>query len=138
VAAILWLNSSNDKKDASKEEGVLETKTPKDCEIPAFAKALGHEDKFAYDTEFYNKLDKLFPHTDARSWYKGKPEKIKSVGEMNATLQGGKTPAKKRGHLKQKHPRIVKFQLLQKRLDMKTSGYYITVVHQEKTLRTFA
>jgi hypothetical protein len=27
VAAILWLNSSNDKKDASKEEGVLETKT---------------------------------------------------------------------------------------------------------------
>jgi hypothetical protein len=39
---------------------------------------------------------------------------------------------KKRGYLKQKHPRIVKFQLLQKRLDMKTSGYYITVVHQEK------
>jgi hypothetical protein len=28
------------------------------------------------------------PHTDARSWYEGKPEKIKSVGEMNATLQG--------------------------------------------------
>jgi hypothetical protein len=28
----------------------------------------------AYDTEFYNKLDKLFPHTDARSWYEGKPE----------------------------------------------------------------
>ncbi len=46
VAAILWLNSSNDKKDASKEEGVLETKTPKDCEIPAFAKAIGHEDKW--------------------------------------------------------------------------------------------
>jgi hypothetical protein len=35
VAAILWLNSSNDKKDASKEEGVLKTKIPKDCEIPA-------------------------------------------------------------------------------------------------------
>ena len=46
VAAILWLNSSNDKKDASKEEGVLKTKIPKDCEIPAFAKALGHEDKW--------------------------------------------------------------------------------------------
>ena len=42
----------------------------------------------AYDTEFYEKLDKLFPHTDAKSWYVGKPEKIKSVGEMNATLQG--------------------------------------------------
>jgi hypothetical protein len=36
VAAILWLNSSNDKKDASKEVEALETKTPKDCEIPAF------------------------------------------------------------------------------------------------------
>jgi hypothetical protein len=46
VAAILWLNSSNDKKDASKEEGVLETKKTKGCEIPAFAKALGHEDKW--------------------------------------------------------------------------------------------
>lgn len=42
----------------------------------------------AYDTEFYEKLDKLFPHTDAKSWYVGKPTKIKQVGEMNATLQG--------------------------------------------------
>lgn len=42
----------------------------------------------AYDTEFYEKLGKLFPHTDAKSWYEGNPEKIKSVGEMNATLQG--------------------------------------------------
>lgn len=41
-----------------------------------------------YDTEFYEKLPFLFPHTDAKSWYVGKPEKIKSVGEMNATLQG--------------------------------------------------
>ncbi len=42
----------------------------------------------AYDTEFYEKLPFLFPHTDAKSWYEGKPDKIKSVGEMNATLQG--------------------------------------------------
>ncbi len=42
----------------------------------------------SYDTEFYEKLDYLFPHTDAKSWYAGKPDKIKSVGEMNATLQG--------------------------------------------------
>ncbi len=41
-----------------------------------------------YDTEFYEKLDYLFPHTDAKSWYAGKPEKIKSAGTMNATLQG--------------------------------------------------
>ncbi|BBB24262.1 conserved hypothetical protein [Isorropodon fossajaponicum endosymbiont JTNG4] len=42
----------------------------------------------SYDIEFYNKLPLLFPHTDAKSWYQGKPEKIKSAGEMNATLQG--------------------------------------------------
>jgi len=42
----------------------------------------------SYDTEFYEKLPFLFPHTDARSWYAGNPEKIKSAGEMNATLQG--------------------------------------------------
>ena len=42
----------------------------------------------SYDIEFYEKLDYLFPHTDAKSWYKGKPDKIKAVGEMNATLQG--------------------------------------------------
>ncbi|MDC9714405.1 MAG: malonic semialdehyde reductase [Gammaproteobacteria bacterium] len=42
----------------------------------------------AYDTEFYEKLPFLFPHTDAKSWYEGKPDKIKSAGEMNATLQG--------------------------------------------------
>lgn len=42
----------------------------------------------SYDIEFYEKLPFLFPHTDARSWYAGKPEKIKSAGEMNATLQG--------------------------------------------------
>ncbi|BAS68176.1 malonic semialdehyde reductase [Bathymodiolus septemdierum thioautotrophic gill symbiont] len=41
-----------------------------------------------YDTEFYEKLDYLFPHTDAKSWYQGKPEKITEVGLMNATLQG--------------------------------------------------
>lgn len=42
----------------------------------------------SYDTEFYEKLDYLFPHTDAKSWYEGKPDKITSVGSMNATLQG--------------------------------------------------
>ncbi len=41
-----------------------------------------------YDVEFYEKLPFLFPHMDARSWYTGNPEKIKSAGEMNATLQG--------------------------------------------------
>lgn len=43
----------------------------------------------SYDTEFYEKLPYLFPHTDAKSWYEGKPDKITSSGSMNATLQGG-------------------------------------------------
>lgn len=42
----------------------------------------------SYDIEFYEKLPFLFPHTDARSWYAGNDAKIKSAGEMNATLQG--------------------------------------------------
>ena len=42
-----------------------------------------------YDTEFYQKLPFLFPHTDAKSWYAGKPDKIKTAAELNATLQGG-------------------------------------------------
>ena len=42
----------------------------------------------AYDLEFYEKLPKLFPHTDARSWYAGKPEKIKETAFRNGTLQG--------------------------------------------------
>ena len=42
----------------------------------------------SYDVEFYEKLPFLFPHADAKSWYAGNPAKIKSAGEMNATLQG--------------------------------------------------
>ena len=42
----------------------------------------------AYDTEFYEKLPKLFPHTDARSWFAGKPAHIESSAFRNGTLQG--------------------------------------------------
>ena len=42
----------------------------------------------AMDLNFHDKLPELFPHTDARSWYAGKPEKIKAVAEKNSTLQG--------------------------------------------------
>ena len=41
-----------------------------------------------YDLEFYEHLPKLFPHTDARSWYAGQPEKIKETAFRNGTLQG--------------------------------------------------
>ena len=41
-----------------------------------------------YDLDFYEHLPKLFPHTDARSWFAGKPEKIKETAFRNGTLQG--------------------------------------------------
>ena len=41
-----------------------------------------------YDLEFYQKLPFLFPHTNAKSWYEGKEQKLKFTAELNATLQG--------------------------------------------------
>ncbi len=40
------------------------------------------------DMEFYEKLPKLFPHTDARSWFAGKPDKIRETAFRNSSLQG--------------------------------------------------
>jgi 3-hydroxypropanoate dehydrogenase len=40
------------------------------------------------DLEFYEQLPRLFPHTDARSWYVGKPEKILDTAFRNSSLQG--------------------------------------------------
>jgi 3-hydroxypropanoate dehydrogenase len=42
----------------------------------------------AMDMEFYEQLPKLFPHTDARSWYVGKPDKIQVTAMRNSSLQG--------------------------------------------------
>jgi 3-hydroxypropanoate dehydrogenase len=43
----------------------------------------------AYDTEFYEKLSFLAPHSkDARSWFAGKPAAIEETGFRNSTLQG--------------------------------------------------
>ena len=42
----------------------------------------------AYDVEFHEKLPKLFPHTDARSWFAGKPELILTTAFRNGTLGG--------------------------------------------------
>ena len=41
-----------------------------------------------YDTEFYEKLPKLFPHIDARSWFAGNPALIQSTAFRNGSLQG--------------------------------------------------
>jgi 3-hydroxypropanoate dehydrogenase len=40
------------------------------------------------DMEFYEQLPKLFPHTDARSWYAGKDAKIFDAAFRNSSLQG--------------------------------------------------
>lgn len=42
----------------------------------------------AQDMEFYEKLPDLFPHTDARSWFVGKPDYIASTAFRNSSLQG--------------------------------------------------
>ncbi len=42
----------------------------------------------AMDLEFYERLPFLFPHTDARSWFAGKPEKILDSANLNTALQG--------------------------------------------------
>ncbi|AHB48275.1 malonic semialdehyde reductase [Hyphomicrobium nitrativorans NL23] len=40
------------------------------------------------DLEFYEHLPKLFPHTDAKSWFTGKPEHARETAFRNGTLQG--------------------------------------------------
>lgn len=41
-----------------------------------------------YDMAFYENLPRLFPHTDAKSWFVGKDELIESTAFRNGTLQG--------------------------------------------------
>tara|TARA_Y100001936_G_C15983751_1_gene618273 strand:- start:567 stop:1196 length:630 start_codon:yes stop_codon:yes gene_type:complete len=40
------------------------------------------------DMEFYEKLPKLFPQTDAKSWFEGNDEMIKDAALRNTALQG--------------------------------------------------
>jgi 3-hydroxypropanoate dehydrogenase len=41
-----------------------------------------------YDLEFHRHLPKLFPHTDARSWFEGNDQKLFETAFRNGTLQG--------------------------------------------------
>ncbi|SFV38033.1 malonic semialdehyde reductase [Hyphomicrobium facile] len=43
----------------------------------------------AYDLNFYEALPKLFPHTDAKSWFTGKKQHADTTAFRNGTLQGG-------------------------------------------------
>lgn len=40
------------------------------------------------DMTFYERLQQLFPHTNARSWFTGKPEHIAATAFRNSSLQG--------------------------------------------------
>lgn len=42
----------------------------------------------AYDLEFYEKLPRLYPQTDARSWYVGNQPLIDTTAFRNGSLQG--------------------------------------------------
>ena len=42
----------------------------------------------AYDLAFYEHLDKLFPHDDARPWFEGKEDHIRTSAFRNGSLQG--------------------------------------------------
>jgi 3-hydroxypropanoate dehydrogenase len=42
-----------------------------------------------HDMHFYDKLPKLFPHTDARSWFVGNEKLAETTAFRNGTLQGG-------------------------------------------------
>lgn len=42
---------------------------------------------FGHDLEFYEKLPRLFPHADARSWFVGNDELIRTAAFRNGTLQ---------------------------------------------------
>jgi len=43
----------------------------------------------AWDTEFHEKLPKLFPHRDMRSMFHGKPDLIEATAFRNSSLEGG-------------------------------------------------
>ncbi|MGA8541532.1 MAG: malonic semialdehyde reductase [Terriglobales bacterium] len=43
----------------------------------------------AYDTEFYEKFPKLFPHADMRPYFVGNPALIEETAFRNSSLQGG-------------------------------------------------
>ncbi|HXI85965.1 MAG TPA: malonic semialdehyde reductase [Parvularculaceae bacterium] len=42
----------------------------------------------AYDMEYYENLPRLFPHTDAKSWFVGNDALIKTTAFRNGSLQG--------------------------------------------------
>lgn len=76
---IVWLKSQEAKdKLAAHASG---SNTPKIKAAPVAAVV-------GMDMEFYEKLPELFPHADARSWFTGNEELIRTTAFRNSTLQG--------------------------------------------------
>lgn len=73
-------------KSNSAKEKLLEGVAPGNLEKTRVAPVTAI---LAEDIEFYEKLSKLFPHTDAKSWFAGNKPLIEKTSFRNATLQGG-------------------------------------------------
>jgi len=74
----------------------LETEAAKARLLPALAPLNVEKTKTApvtvivvWDTEFYEKLPRLFPHADMRSFFAGKPALIEETAFRNSSLEGG-------------------------------------------------
>lgn len=76
---ILFL-TSNESKERLKPF-LMEANQEKSMSAPVVA-IIGH------DLKFHDHLPKLFPHTDAKSWFEGNPTLIAETAFRNGTLQG--------------------------------------------------
>jgi 3-hydroxypropanoate dehydrogenase len=78
-ARIVWVTSP----EAKERLAVLTSSTNADKIRKAPVTAI-----IGMDMEFYEKLPRLFPHADARSWFVGNQAMIESGAFRNSTLQG--------------------------------------------------
>ena len=77
---------------------IVFVKSPDEKEKLVACMAVGNADKtrkapvtavIGMDMEFYEKLPRLIPHTDARSWFAGNATLIEETAFRNSSLQGG-------------------------------------------------
>jgi 3-hydroxypropanoate dehydrogenase len=78
-ARVVFVRSAEAKKKL--EPALSDNNRPKTMAAPVVA-------IIGMDMEFYEKLPKLFPHADARSWFVGKPAFIEASAMRNDSLQG--------------------------------------------------
>ena len=83
--------------DAALHQIILDARTAKAKERLKSLLEEGNKEKtmqapvcaiIGYDLKFYEYLPELFPHADAKSWFEGKPDFIKTTSFRNGTLQG--------------------------------------------------